>query len=44
MIMYREISWWYGVVTVGLHIAEPAGSHTGFYVGISLTAIQVATH
>jgi hypothetical protein len=40
MIMYREISWWYWVVTVGLHIAGLAGSHTGFYVGISFNVGQ----
>jgi len=41
MIEYRDSSWWYWLVTVGLLTAGVSGWATGFHLAIGLTAIQL---
>ncbi len=41
MLMYRNISWWYWLVTVVFLTAGIAGWLPGFYLAIALTAVQV---
>jgi hypothetical protein len=41
MIDYKEISWWYWVVTVCLLTAGVAGYPAGFLLAIGLTVIQL---
>lgn len=41
MLQYREVSWWYWVVTTALLLYGLAGNPTGFWLAISLSAIQI---
>lgn len=42
MLMYREVSWWYWVITTLLLFHGLAGNPEGFWLAIGLSAIQVA--
>jgi hypothetical protein len=41
LILYRELSWWYWVVTVVLLIVGLAGRFGAFYLATALSAVQV---
>lgn len=41
MLEYRDISWWYWLVTVGLLTAGVLGWTTGFLLAIGLTVFQL---
>lgn len=41
MLLYREISWWYWAVTTALLFYGLAGNPAGFWLAISLSAIQI---
>jgi hypothetical protein len=41
MIDYKELSWWYWVVTAGLLTAGVAGNQTGFILAMGLTVLQL---
>jgi hypothetical protein len=41
MIEYRDIGWWYWVVTAGLLTYGVAGHSTGFMLAIGLTIVQL---
>jgi hypothetical protein len=42
MIDYKDISWWYWVVTAGLLTAGVSGYETGFMLAMGLTVFQLA--
>jgi len=41
MIEYKDVSWWYWLVTAGLLTFGVVGAQTGFAFAISLTIIQL---
>lgn len=41
MIEYRELSWWYWLVTVSLLTAGLAGFQSGFWLATGLTLVQL---
>lgn len=41
MLQYKELSWWYWVVTSVLLLAGVAGQFGAFYLAIALSAFQV---
>ena len=42
MIEYKDISWWYWVVTAGLLTAGVTGNEIGFMLAMGLTLFQLA--
>lgn len=41
MILYREVSWWYWLVSAGLLISFEAGQSEALWLAIGLTLVQV---